>query len=110
MTNYATGHKAEKNAAAYLEKQGYRILQLNWKTRYCEIDIVARNNKTIYFIEVKYRLNQAQGDGFEYITPKKLNQMNFAAKMWLANNDWQGECTLAAIAASPAGFELVEIT
>lgn len=110
MTNYTTGHQAEKDAATYLEKLGYKILQLNWKTRYCEIDIVARKNKTVYFIEVKYRLNKSQGDGFEYVTPKKLNQMNFAAKMWLANNDWQGECTLAAIAASPEGFELVEIT
>lgn len=108
-TNYTTGHQAEKDAAEYLQGQGFKIVDLNWKTRYCEIDIVARKNKTVYFIEVKYRVNQSQGDGFEYITPKKLNQMKFAANMWLANNVCKDDCVLAAMAASPRGFELIEI-
>ncbi len=108
-TNYATGHQAEKEAAEYLESQGFKIIELNWKTKYCEIDIVTQKDKTVYFVEVKYRAKASQGDGFDYITPKKLNQMQFAAKMWLANEKWDGECTLAAIAASPTGFEFIEI-
>lgn len=109
MTNYATGHQAEKDAAEYLEGLGFKIIELNWNTKYCEIDIVAQKDKTVYFVEVKYREKSYQGDGFDCITPKKLNQMEFAAKMWLANEKWDGECTLAAIAASPIGFEFVEI-
>lgn len=110
MTNYQTGHDAEKEAAVYLVSEGFKIKELNWKTKYCEIDIVAEKDKTIHFIEVKYRAKAHQGDGFAYITPQKLRQMEFAAKMWLQQHEWDGDCMLTAIAASPDGFEVVEIT
>lgn len=97
MTNYQTGHEAEKLAAEYLEKQGFKIRELNWKTRFCEIDIVAEKDESVYFVEVKYRKNAFQGSGLEYITPKKLKQMRFAAEMWVQENDWDGDCQLAAI-------------
>jgi len=84
MTNYAVGHLAEEHAARYLEKHGYQILNLNWRTRYYEIDIVARRKKTIYFIEVKYRKTTNQGSSLDYITPKKLDQMAFAVRVWLS--------------------------
>lgn len=109
MTNYSTGHDAEKDASIYLEELGFKILALNWKTRFCEIDIVAQKGKSIYFVEVKYRNSDRYGDGFSYITPKKLKQMNFAARMWISDQKWDGDCTLAAIAASPAGFDFIEI-
>ncbi len=109
MTNYSTGHDAEKSAADYLRKHGFKIVELNWRNQYCEIDIIAEKNQTIYFVEVKYRHNLDQGDGFDYITPKKLNQMKFATRMWLSDNNWEGDCILAAIAASQTGFELIEI-
>lgn len=96
MSNYATGHLAEKQTADYLKRLGYKILELNWKTKYCEIDIIAEKNKTIYFVEVKSRRNDLYGSGLEYITPKKLKQMEFAAKMWLQTNDWDGDYSLAA--------------
>lgn len=97
MTNYQSGHDAEKQAAAYLKENGYKIRELNWKTRYCEIDIVAEKDKIIWFIEVKSRKNSSQGFGYEYVTPKKLQQMHFAAEMWVQNNDWSGDYNLAVI-------------
>src|SRR3990167_6788494 len=100
MTNYSTGHLAEQHAAEYLKSRGYEILDINWKTRYCEIDIVAQKDKTIYFVEVKYRLSDFQGSGFEYITKTKLKQMKFAAEIWMANNKWSGGCSLSAIEVS----------
>ncbi len=100
MTNYATGHKAEVRAADYLKKRGYKILNLNWKTKYCEIDIVAQRKNTIYFVEVKYRKGSAQGIGLDYITTGKLRQMKFAAELWVVNNQWLGEYQLAALSMS----------
>lgn len=97
MSNYTAGHNAEKRAAEYLRSQGFKIRELNWKTRYCEIDIVAEKDKSIYFVEVKYRRNAAQGMGLDYITPKKLQQMSFAAEMWVSNHNWSGDYQLAAI-------------
>lgn len=109
-TNYSVGHDAEKSAAKYLETLGYEIRELNWKTKYCEIDIVAQKNNVIYMVEVKYRKSAAQGDGFEYITPKKLNQMKFAAKFWVQMNKFDGDYRLAALSITAGDYEFVEIT
>ncbi len=108
MTNYATGHLAEKYAAEYLEGQGYRILALNWRTKYCEVDIIAIRKKRLYFIEVKYRKNSDQGKGLEYITAKKLNQMKFAAKFWATENQWNRDYTLGAIEVSGPNFAVTQ--
>ena len=109
MTNYATGHDAEKAAAEYLEEQGYKILELNWRTKYCEIDIVASKDKRIYLVEVKSRKTLFQGSGMDYITRKKLNQMKFAAEMWVSKHKWQGDYQLAAVSISAGQIEFVEI-
>lgn len=106
MTNYTTGHSAEKVAAEYLAAQNYKILDLNWSTKYCEIDIVASKNKTVYLVEVKYRKSSAFGSGLDYVTPKKLNQMRFAAEMWVNNHKWKGDYQLAAIELSGPEFKV----
>ncbi len=96
-TNYQTGHNAEKLAAEYLRANGFIIHELNWRHRLCEIDIVAFKNNTVYLVEVKYRKNSNQGRGLDYITRAKINQMYFAAEMWVQYNNWSGDYKLAAI-------------
>jgi Holliday junction resolvase-like predicted endonuclease len=49
-SNYQAGHDAEKIAAQYLKTNGYKIIELNWKTPRCEIDIVASKFSTIFFV------------------------------------------------------------
>lgn len=110
MTNYQTGHDAEKWAAEYLQDQGYKIHELNWKTRYCEIDIVAEKDKTIFFTEVKYRKTNKFGSGLDYIIPKKLQQMTFAAEMWVINHNWKGDYQLAVLAIDAGQIHFVELT
>lgn len=107
MTNHATGHAAEKTAALYLQKQGYKIRDLNWRTRYCEIDIVAEKRRKIYFVEVKYRKSTDFGSGLEYITRKKLQQMQFAAEMWIHQQRWQNDYQLAALGIDGEMFSFV---
>lgn len=85
-TTKQIGNAAETEAANYLVRNGHRILDRNWKTKACEIDIISIKNKTIYFVEVKYRKNAQQGDGTAAITPKKLRQMKFATKIYVASN------------------------
>lgn len=104
MTNYAHGHDAEKVAAEYLKKRGFKIVELNWKTPRCEIDIVAKKAKTVYFVEVKYRENNLAGGGLDYITPAKLGQMRFAAEMWVAEHEYSDNYQLAAIEVSGLKF------
>jgi uncharacterized protein (TIGR00252 family) len=85
-TTKVIGDKAENIAANYLEKKGHQIFERNWKTKYCEIDIVSKKNGILYFTEVKYRKNTNQGDGLSTITPKKLQQMKFAAKFYVISS------------------------
>lgn len=107
MTNHASGHNAERQAAEYLEGYGYKIIELNWKTRLCEIDIVAEKDKTIWFVEVKSRKNSSQGYGYEYVTPKKLKQMQFAAEMWVQYEDWNGDYGLAVASVDDDSITLI---
>jgi len=80
------GDLAEDEACKYLVSKQYSILERNWRTRYCEIDIVAKKNNLLYFIEVKYRHNQLYGSGLEVVNKKKQQQMTFAAQLWLSAN------------------------
>lgn len=93
----ALGRAAESAAAAYLRKAGYKILSQNWRTRWCEIDIVAQKAGIIYFVEAKFRAGQAQGSGLDYITPRKLQQMHVAAEFWQAGHNTNADYRLAAI-------------
>lgn len=80
------GAVAEDAAAEYLARQGHDIMERNWKTKYCEIDIVSTKNGVVYFTEVKYRKQPNQGGGLAAITPKKLKQMQFAARVYVQAN------------------------
>ncbi len=82
----STGGLAEGVVASTLEARGHRILERNWRTKYCEIDIISEHAGVIYFTEVKYRKSDSHGDGLAAITPTKLRQMRFAAQLYIAKN------------------------
>lgn len=109
MSNYSAGHEAEKHAADYLIRQGYKILHLNWRTRYCEIDIIASKNRIAYLVEVKYRRSEEQGSGIDYITEKKLKQMTFAAQIWAADSGWNYDYRLAVIELTGNNYEVRQL-
>ncbi len=109
MKHNDDGAKAEAKVAEYLQNNGYKILDRNWKTPKCEIDIIAKKQTCIYFVEVKYRSNAHQGDGFDYVTSAKQRQMQYAAQMWVAKNNWDDEYCLAAASVSGSDFEVTFI-
>lgn len=82
-TSKQVGSAGEDAAARYLRQQGHTVINRNWRTKFCEIDIVSCRGNTIYFTEVKYRKNDRQGGGLAAITQKKLRQMRFAAEYYL---------------------------
>jgi Holliday junction resolvase-like predicted endonuclease len=106
MSTTSIGRRAEGAAAEYLKARGFEIVQQNYRTRYCEIDIVARKSEVIYFTEVKYRRNDAQGSGLAYITPRKLEQMRLASEYWREEHEYYGEHHLAAIEVSGPRFSV----
>lgn len=110
MSTTSVGRGAEDRVADMLRKSGHKIIQQNWRTRWCEIDIVSIKRKVVYFTEVKYRGSDDWGGGLEYITPRKLQQMRFAAEFWLAQEDWRGEVCLQAAEVGGVGeINLIEL-
>jgi putative endonuclease len=61
LTGKRTGKNGEELAAAYLAKAGYRIVERNYRCFFGEIDIVAWEDETLVFAEVKSRRSDAYG-------------------------------------------------
>jgi putative endonuclease len=106
MNTTSLGAEAEKLVGSHLEAIGYLILDTNWRRQSCEIDIVAKKEEVVYFIEVKFRSSPSQGGGLEYITDLKQRQMAHAARVWSAENDWQGDGRLAGAAVDYDGRQM----
>ena len=86
ITTKIIGDTAETVAAKHLSSLGHKIIDRNWKTKYCEIDIISKRKEVLFFTEVKYRKKFDQGGGLAAITPKKLNQMKFAVELYASKN------------------------
>ena len=103
MTTRQIGDKGEQAAADWLTERGHEIVARNWRTRYCEIDIVSVKGEVLYFTEVKYRKNDDFGDGLAAITAKKQRQMRFAAELFLADKPECSGMAAKLLAASVSG-------
>lgn len=96
MITSSVGQAAETLVADRLTRDGWQIIDRNWRRRRAEIDIIGLKDKVVYFVEVKYRSSDLQGGGMEYITPAKLKQMKYGASLWVAENAWDGDWRLLA--------------
>lgn len=77
--NIVTGKKGEDKACDYLINKGYKIIERNWHySKNAEIDIIAEDNGTIVFVEVKTRTNLNYGHPFESITYTKIQKIHKA--------------------------------
>ena len=108
MTSTHVGQRGEQAAVEYLRRQGYEVISRNWRLRECEIDIVARKDGTVHFVEVKYRSTDGAGSGFDYITDKKLRRMAFAAACWVQHHGWRREYVLSAVEVGGARYEVLD--
>lgn len=108
ITTRDIGNKAEEVVAEYLGDRGYKILERNWKTKYCEIDIVAQKGSTVYFVEVKHRKDSRHGGGIAAVTPRKLKQMTFATRVYVTTkqlDDMNLRLTVVTTAGEPPVVE-----
>jgi ribonuclease HII len=94
------GRQAENTAAIFLKAKGYSILNQNWRTKWCEIDVIAQKDGIVYFIEVKHRAKPTHGDGLDAITKKKYSQMKFAAELWRKKFKRSGDARLSVVATA----------
>lgn len=82
MNNRSVGTVYEKMAAEYLQKLGYEILDKNYRTRYGEIDLIAREDAYLVFVEVKYRSSKKQGLPAEAVDIRKQKKISKVAAFY----------------------------
>ncbi len=79
----AFGAKGETEAVKYLKKNGYLIIETNFRTKAGEIDIIAQKGGDLHFVEVKSRASYTYGHALEAVTPAKQQKLIRAAKFYL---------------------------
>lgn len=79
----AIGNKGEELAVKFLRQKGYLIVERNFKTKFGEIDIIAKDNNTIVFVEVKARTNTHFGYPFEAVNEKKRIKLKNLALIFM---------------------------
>ncbi len=81
------GRSGEESAALYLEARGWRIVTRNYRTRFCELDLVAEEpspgEPTLCFIEVKTRRSHAYGSPASAVGFRKQEKIRLAASLYL---------------------------
>lgn len=107
MASTDTGRKAEVAAKVYLEMRGYKIIEQNWRRPRCEIDIIARKDDVMHFVEVKYHLNDDQDTGLDTITSTRLKQLQRAAGVWVDEYKWSGEYVLSTVEIAGTKFSVM---
>lgn len=86
MNNVEFGKYGEEIASKYLIKQNYVILERNYRTRLGEIDIIAKENKEIVFVEVKSRKSFRYGRAVEAVNKTKQKHIKNTANFYLYKN------------------------
>ena len=106
ITTKELGDKAEDFVAEFLKQEKHEILARNWRTKFCEIDIVSKYGENYYFTEVKFRKNNDFGGGEAAISKNKVDQMRFAAEFFAyKNNIKNSEMRLAAAIVEGENFK-----
>ena len=77
------GREGEDRAAQFLKKQGYKILERNYRTPQGEIDLIALHRGEVVFVEVKTRTNEAYGAPELAVNPRKQQRMIKAALVYI---------------------------
>ena len=85
------GKLGEQLAGNYLFKQGYEILERNYRFDRAEIDIIAQHEEVIVIVEVKTRNNGFFGDPQSFVTSAKIKLLVKAANHYVVSNELQNE-------------------
>ncbi len=105
------GNKAEVAAARWLTENGFTVLDRNWRNGHYELDIVAKKEDTLHFIEVKCRKLGGLTTPEEAITTAKFRSLSKAAEQYLVTNEISSEIQfdLVSVEYSTNGYDITYI-
>ena len=100
ISRISKGRRGENIAAEYLIRQGFVLLERNYRRLGCEVDMIAMDGETTVFIEVKARSSRTVGLGREAVTYVKQRNIIKAASAYLTENGlWD----------TPVRFDVAEV-
>lgn len=88
--NKITGNEGERLAAEHLQVKGYKILQKNYRSKWGEIDIVAKIDNIVVFVEVKTKTTDKYGEPWEMVNTWKIEQVKRIGEMWCREFGYEG--------------------
>jgi len=98
------GKIGEDLARRYLEKQGYKILEQNYRTRFAEIDLIALRHGSgqaqkdeLVFVEVRTKIGENFGTPEDTLNNKKLSKVRYNALSYAGFKKWSGPIKIDAI-------------
>jgi TIGR00252 family protein len=97
-----TGRSAEDTARRYLEAQGLRLIERNYRVRCGEIDLIMREGDYVVFVEVRYRTRADFGSGAESVNRRKQARLTATALCYLKAH--------ADLAEQPTRFDVLTIS
>jgi putative endonuclease len=109
--NTSLGTIGESIAATFLKGAGFTIVECNFRCVCGEVDIIARDGRTIVFVEVKCRNNDRYGPPQLAVTPFKQRQISKAALVWLSKRrlyDAEARFDVVAIVVHDAELPQIE--
>jgi len=80
------GKWGEQLVAEDLRKKGWRIIEVNYRCRFGEIDLIVSNSKYLAFVEVKLRRSDRFGKPKEFVTAEKQRKLRLSAELYLSEN------------------------
>jgi putative endonuclease len=83
------GVVGEKIASNFLLKNGYKLLNKNYRTKYGEIDLIALKNNVIHFIEVKTKTSNLPIYPYEAVNDKKITKIKHVINIYLKNMNYE---------------------
>ena len=85
QTSHNIGQQAENACCKYLQQQGLKLVAKNYRGHRGEIDIIMQDDKTLVFVEVRFRKNNFYGSGLESVNIQKQQRILNTAEQYLQN-------------------------
>jgi putative endonuclease len=101
------GKFGEEMAVAFLQKEGYEILDTNWTFQKAEIDIIARKENTLAIVEVKTRSSIEFGLPQDFVKPKKIQLLVKAVDAYVVEKNMDVNVRFDIIAIHKEGKSFV---
>ena len=85
------GKDGEEAAAQFLMNKGYEIIERNFRFRRAEIDLIAKKDNWLIFVEVKTRTSTAYGHPESFVDQHKISNVLLAADEYIHQHNWKGQ-------------------